>query len=216
MIFIIYNSLFFSSSWICTTPGWRGGSHAGVSAAGEGEGTRRGKGRCPRGGGTSSPLSTPSSGNFLSRCKTQKESKGIKRKAFNSSDVFPGSHRRGRPRPKAPPLSPAGVSCSEPSAPLRPRCSVSQALRDCPLASPLPGTVPVGRLSSLIASEAAGGGCGLPPGNPCGAGDRWWHRGDTPDCAIGSLPGREQGADTGGDREGERPSTGRTGREIKQ
>lgn len=180
-------------------------AHAGVSAPGEG-GTRRAGGCRPRGGGTPPPPAplNPSSGNlFLSRCKTQKESKG-KRKAFNSSDVFPGSRRRERPRPKAPPLAwggKGGVSCSEPSGSAAATLPLVPGTAGLSPRVPLPGTVPAGRLSSLIASEAAGG-CGLPPGDPCGAGGRWWHGGGTPDCAICSLPGREQGADTGGTERG--------------
>lgn len=166
--------------------GWRGGDTAG-------------RGCCPRRGGTISPLSTPALEIFLSRCKTQKESKG-KRKALILPTSFPGATaERGRGRRLL--LSPGGGFLLRAlrlrfghAAPCPRHCGI---VPSCPRA----GTVPAGRLSSFIASEAAGG-CGLPPRDPCGAGDRWWHGGDTPDCAIGTLPGREQGADTGGTERG--------------
>lgn len=152
----------------------------------------------------------PISGNFLSRCRTQKEPKG-KRKALIHPTSAPGAAGdRGRRLL----LSPGGVSGSEPSGSASATLPLVPGTAGLSPRVPLLGTVPAGRLSSFIASEAARG-CGLPPGDPCRAGGRWWQGGDTPDCAIGTLPGREQGADTGGYREGERPGTGRTGREIK-
>lgn len=138
-------------------------AHAGVSAAGEGE--PRQAGECyPHGGGTPpSPLSPPALEIFLSRCKTQKESKG-KRKAFNSSDVFPGSRRRERPRPKAPPLAWGGFPAPSPPAPLRPRCPLSQALRDCPLASPCRGQSPRAASPPLLLLKQRGGVRAAPRG----------------------------------------------------
>lgn len=145
---------------------------------------------------------------FLSRCKTQNQSKG-KKKSFDSSDVFSrepptretkasGLHRpaaAGVAWLSALPLA-RGVFCSKPSGftaaklPLVPRHCGNR-----PLVSPIrqPGsggraTDPCaraegslgGRLSSLIASEAAGGDAGCPPREPpypsavlSGAGDRW-------------------------------------------
>lgn len=175
--------------------------HAGVvrrvarrSLCGWRAGTRREGGAVPAEEGAHRP-SQPQLWKFSFALQN---SKGIqrKKKSFNSSDVFPGSHRRERP--KAPPLAWGGFPAP---APLRPHCPLSQALRDCPLVSPCQGQTPRAASPPLLLLKQQGG-CGLPPGEPCGAGDRWWHGGNTPDCAIGMPPGREQGADTRGTERG--------------
>lgn len=142
-------------------------THAGVSAAGEGE--PRQAGECyPHGGGTPPRPSQPQLWKFFFLVAKLKRNPKEKEKLLILPTSFPGAAAE-RPRPKAPPLAWGGFPAPSPPAPLRPRCPLSQALRDCPLASPCRGQSPRAASPPLLLLKQRGG-AGCPPGSPAGLG----------------------------------------------
>lgn len=143
--------------------------HAGVvrrvarrSLCGWRAGTRREGGAVPAEEGAPRP-SQPQLWQFFFRVAKLKRNPKEKEKLLILPMSFPGSHRRARPRPKAPPLAWGGFLLralrlrSGRAAPRHRHCGIVPA---CPPAR----TDPAGRLSSFIASEAAGGVRAAPRG----------------------------------------------------